>query len=79
MAKIDFFAILNTLGEEAGDYFSQDPCQLPIDEGNCRMIAVDPFYGFENGQCIQFYWCGRHGNANRFNSLAECQQRCLYK
>ena len=71
--------IANTLGEEAGDYFFEDPCSLPIYEGDpCRGSAADPSYGFENGRCRQFYFSGcGFENANSFYSKEDCEKRCM--
>ena len=63
------------LGDEARDYSFQDPCSLPIVEGD-RCRAYIPSYGYENGHCREFSYTGCDGNANNFDSMDECEKTC---
>ncbi len=51
-------------------------CELPIEPGPCR--GAIPRFGFdaEAGGCVPFVYGGCGGNANNFESLAACEQRC---
>jgi hypothetical protein len=51
-------------------------CTLPIDPGRCE--AYVPSFGFSaaDGNCQRFIYGGCEGNANRFETLAECEAQC---
>lgn len=51
-------------------------CQLEIDSGPCRASIIRYGYDAEKGQCIQFIYGGCQGNANNFESMAECEAKC---
>ena len=51
-------------------------CQLPLDPGWCK--AYFPSWGFDvrTQRCEQFIYGGCGGNANRFETQAECERIC---
>lgn len=51
-------------------------CDASIDPGPCR--AQIPRWGFDaqTGACERFLWSGCGGNANRFETRAECETAC---
>uniref|UniRef100_A0A5K3FU51 EGF-like domain-containing protein n=1 Tax=Mesocestoides corti TaxID=53468 RepID=A0A5K3FU51_MESCO len=51
-------------------------CQLHLDAGPCRGRMIR--YGFDSqiGRCREFTYGGCLGNANNFETLAECEARC---
>lgn len=53
-----------------------DVCAMKRDPGPCPGSALRWYYDAERGTCSQFVYGGCKGNANRFRSLAACQQRC---
>jgi len=53
-------------------------CQLPSDTGPCDEYIPAYFYDPLSRRCEQFVWTGCGGNANRFTSLSDCEQRCIY-
>jgi len=53
-------------------------CNLPSDSGSCDMYVPAYFYDRLSRRCEQFVWSGCGGNANRFTSLSDCEQRCIY-
>ncbi|HEU5075943.1 MAG TPA: BPTI/Kunitz domain-containing protein [Polyangiaceae bacterium] len=55
---------------------SDERCLLPLQSGNCDAYFEAYGYNVETGHCEQFIYGGCGGNANRFESLAECQAVC---
>lgn len=55
---------------------SREACQLDRDPGDCRAFISQWFFDRETQQCRNFYYGGCGGNANRFNTLEECNQLC---
>lgn len=53
-----------------------DVCTLKRDPGPCPGSALRWYYDAERGTCRQFVYGGCKGNANKFRTLAACQQRC---
>jgi len=53
-------------------------CQLPSDTGACDEYIPAYFYDPLSRRCDEFVWSGCGGNANRFTSLSDCEQRCIY-
>ena len=53
-----------------------DVCSLPLETGNC--LALIPRYGFNRatGRCESFMYGGCGGNANNFETAAECMTHC---
>ncbi|HOU94538.1 MAG TPA: BPTI/Kunitz domain-containing protein, partial [Polyangiaceae bacterium] len=60
----------------AGGGTTTDVCELPFDAGHCD--AYFPVYSFDanRGGCYQTYYGGCDGNANRFDTLEECEAAC---
>jgi len=55
-----------------------DLCHLPSDVGPCDSYTTAYFYDPLSQRCEQFEWGGCGGNANRFASVGDCEQRCIY-
>ncbi|CAM4728835.1 unnamed protein product [Leuciscus chuanchicus] len=54
-------------------------CSLQKDEGTCFAILSKYYYDSEEKNCRMFFYRGCQGNANRFDSLEDCQKLCLAK
>ncbi|KAH9285071.1 Papilin [Echinococcus granulosus] len=55
---------------------SEDVCSLPTEVGPCLAAIQRYAYNRSSGRCEVFYYGGCQGNANNFDNLVECQQRC---
>ncbi|XP_053409062.1 actinia tenebrosa protease inhibitors-like isoform X2 [Mercenaria mercenaria] len=60
-----------------------DVCNLPIKphgDGDIMCLAYIQSYGYNStsGKCEKFIYSGCGGNANRFETLEKCKQRCEY-
>ncbi|XP_045537794.1 papilin isoform X3 [Papilio machaon] len=55
---------------------SDDICRLPMRAGPCDQSLMRWFYDPSTDSCSQFTYGGCEGNANRFESLEECESRC---
>ncbi|KAL5968807.1 Papilin [Taenia solium] len=55
---------------------SDDICNLPTEVGPCNEVTLRYTYNRSIGRCEAFYYSGCQGNANNFDSLEKCQQRC---
>ncbi|OQR71707.1 papilin-like, partial [Tropilaelaps mercedesae] len=56
---------------------SQDICQLPTIKGRCGGAYRLWTYDARRDVCKQFEYGGCKGNANRFDSKADCESRCV--
>ncbi|KAK7865121.1 hypothetical protein R5R35_014650 [Gryllus longicercus] len=52
------------------------PCRLPKEQGRCRASIYSFYFNPQTGQCESFQYGGCGGNANRFRSKSDCEQRC---
>uniref|UniRef100_A0A158R5U1 Papilin n=1 Tax=Syphacia muris TaxID=451379 RepID=A0A158R5U1_9BILA len=53
-----------------------DICRLNKDAGSCNNYVPVFYYDVNDGYCKYFYYGGCGGNANRFNTREECEERC---
>lgn len=53
-----------------------DICALPRAPGPCRGSFPRVWFNQKTGTCENFIYGGCKGNANRFDSVAECEERC---
>merc|ERR1712062_651925 len=56
-----------------------DSCSLPKDSGICLALMPMFYFNTETSQCEGFTYGGCSGNANRFRSIADCQNACSWK
>ncbi|XP_045527734.1 papilin isoform X3 [Pieris brassicae] len=54
-----------------------NPCKQEPDPGNCLGEFSKWYYSEEEDICREFIYGGCNGNDNRFDSQAECENRCL--
>ena len=52
-------------------------CYLPKVSGPCRGQFPKFYFDQEEQQCKEFTYSGCLGNANRFETLEECEQSCM--
>lgn len=53
-------------------------CSQPLDPGPCRQYVVKWYYDPEANACAQFWYGGCQGNANNFETEANCRNSCVY-
>ena len=51
-------------------------CELPRVVGPCSGSLVQFYHDTRLQRCLEFDYSGCQGNANRFNTLAACEERC---
>jgi Kunitz/Bovine pancreatic trypsin inhibitor domain/Trypsin Inhibitor like cysteine rich domain len=52
------------------------PCEQDIVVGPCKAALLRWAYDKTAKKCVQFFYGGCSGNANRYNSKAECERAC---
>jgi len=57
--------------------FPTDICALPKEIGKCRKYVQKYFYNSTDKSCQTFGWGGCDGNANRYDTKAECESYCI--
>ncbi|XP_011765169.2 WAP four-disulfide core domain protein 8 [Macaca nemestrina] len=55
----------------------QEPCTLPVRQGNCNHDAQRWYFDFKNYRCTPFTYRGCKGNANNFLSENDCRTACM--
>jgi hypothetical protein len=51
-------------------------CDLPPETGECAAALLRWYHDARSGRCERFVWGGCGGNANNFESLADCEATC---
>jgi len=51
-------------------------CQSDPEPGPCKASHPRWYYNHARGECQPFTWGGCRGNANRFGTRAQCENRC---
>ncbi len=65
-----------TLAECERACVSDDVCSLPPETGPCEAIIPRWYHNADTGRCERFVYGGCGGNANNFETLAECERAC---
>merc|ERR1719410_227376 len=56
--------------------YDPDSCELPKVVGPCRAAVARYYYDASRGQCERFFYGGCKGNANNFDTQADCEAKC---
>ena len=56
-----------------------DPCLLPLDPGPGLGYVPSFYYDVKQSACLPFIYGGLGGNANRFNTVYECESLCIVR
>uniref|UniRef100_A0A1S4LD64 Uncharacterized protein n=2 Tax=Ixodes scapularis TaxID=6945 RepID=A0A1S4LD64_IXOSC len=51
-------------------------CKLPMDEGPCRARIPTYYFDIKTKKCKEFMYGGCEGNANNFETIDACRQKC---
>lgn len=49
-----------------------------MDPSLCRGFFPSYYFDRVTSSCLEFVWGGCAGNANRFSTKSECEQKCLH-
>jgi len=52
-------------------------CGLPEPKNTCYDYKMQWRYSMKNGRCVQYWYGGCGGNANSFDTLDECEGKCV--
>ncbi|XP_066045621.1 tissue factor pathway inhibitor isoform X5 [Chamaea fasciata] len=52
-------------------------CAMKADDGPCKAIHIRYFFNIKSRKCEVFEYGGCHGNQNNFQTLEECQEKCV--
>lgn len=59
------------------DAVADDVCSLPVEPGMCMAYFPRYYYSTEAKMCKQFIYGGCGGNKNNFETIEECNARCV--
>ena len=76
MIRIILFFVLHCYFLAIGQEFPTDICALQKDIGRCKKYVEMYFYNKTDNSCQIFGWGGCGGNANKFDTLSECESSC---
>ncbi|CAC5397522.1 unnamed protein product [Mytilus coruscus] len=62
-----------------GTWCQAEVCRLPKLHGPCRGSYPRYYFNFKTQKCEKFTYGGCLGNANNFESLTECRDKCIDK
>ncbi|XP_053539502.1 tissue factor pathway inhibitor [Ictalurus punctatus] len=75
---VDFMPSVNqSQVREKREVKGEDPCILPLDEGECSRYTLRWYFNSQVSECRPFIYSGCGGNANRYAHKEECEQHCL--
>ncbi|XP_069081880.1 tissue factor pathway inhibitor isoform X1 [Pleurodeles waltl] len=83
-------SVTKALEEEEEQQYNSDPDQQPLtlghsfcgykkESGPCKAILEKFFFNIHSRQCEVFEYGGCDGNENNFETLEECQEKCVVK
>ncbi|GFY75862.1 uncharacterized protein TNIN_453381 [Trichonephila inaurata madagascariensis] len=55
----------------------ENTCTFPLAKGNCSGSIPRFYFDAEDEMCVEFSYSGCNGNANNFQSFAQCEDNCL--
>jgi len=76
MIRTIIFLVCPCLYTVSGQEFPTDICALTQDIGRCKKYVEKYFYNKTDNSCQIFGWGGCGGNANKFDTLSECESSC---
>ncbi|XP_037959678.1 kappaPI-actitoxin-Avd3b-like [Teleopsis dalmanni] len=67
----------SSLKPDVDDIKIIEDCYQPKEVGRCFALFHRYAYNAENHKCEEFIYGGCAGNKNNFDSLEECEQKCI--
>lgn len=68
-----------TIEHDLGDKLAEasDTCALPEPQSSCYDYQMQWRYNMKDGRCVQYWYGGCDGNANSFDTLDQCEGKCV--